>query len=93
MPKPICVKCGTFCKPKRNGVYVCEYMPRHSNAPPGIANAKGWMPYKVWVADMNSCHTCGYEVVHGFGGSPMSERHHDDFDKWMALVTVHVYDC
>lgn len=93
MPKPICVKCGTFFKPKTNGVYVLEQMPIGQKQEPGIANNKGWIPYKIWMADLYECHSCGAEIVHGYGFAPQSEHYKDDFKHWQELVTVTVNDC
>lgn len=96
MPKPICVKCGTFFKPKKNGVFALEQMPNgtaQGPTPPGTVNAQYWQPYKIWVGDLYECHSCGTEIVHGYSGSPISEHYKGDFGDWMNYVTITVNDC
>jgi hypothetical protein len=80
-------------KPKRNGIYVLEQMPKSIKALPGLENGDDWQPYKVWVADLSECHLCGTQVVAGFGLRPVSECHMENFDGWMTLCTVTVNDC
>lgn len=66
MPKPICVKCGLFFKPKENGVMIEEGRP---------INNGNWAPYKLWRADLYSCKGCGTEIVVGFAREPCAEHH------------------
>jgi hypothetical protein len=95
MLKPICVKCGRFFKPKRNGVYVLEQMQRVNGAAPGLENSDSWRPYKLWHADLYEWHGCGTELVTGFGFGPMVEHYMPNFNQ--ALVShppsVIVNDC
>jgi hypothetical protein len=93
--KPICVKCGLFFKPKKNGIRVLEQMPMCNGATPGLANGEQWQPYKIWHADLWSCRGCGVEMVFGTGVIPLAERHQNDFAGLMASwpPSVVVNDC
>lgn len=88
MPKPACVKCQCFYRPKRNDVRVLEAMP-NGLAPRDLApdlNIRGrrfpeyWQPYKLWAADLWECPDCGHELIAGWGGMPYLERHHPGFE-------------
>jgi hypothetical protein len=63
--RPVCVKCETDMRPKKNGVYVLDH-------------AKVIGPYKLWSADLWVCPACEAEVVVGFGNSPM-EHYQEEF--------------
>lgn len=78
MPKPICVKCHTFFRPKKNGFYFLEGMPL-KGALPGLAEPDRWMPYKIWSADLWECQSCGTEIVVGVGAQPLGIQHERDF--------------
>lgn len=81
MPKPICVKCQRFYKPKRTGTYFTEQMPRGpERAPPGTAAPGKWTPYKVWCGDLWECQGCGNLLIVGTGSKPVRERHDPDFE-------------
>lgn len=74
MPKPVCVKCQRFFRPKRNGIGVLENMPATNGAVPGFEAPEQWRPYKLWDADLYECKGCGAEIVVGFGHVPMAEH-------------------
>lgn len=96
MPKPACVPCQRFFRPKRNGQRVLEGMPVGQDVPPGTADPDRWHPYKLWVADLWECEGCGAQIVSGYGREPQAERHHDGFDHLLevyALTLVRVNDC
>lgn len=89
MPKPACVKCRCFYRPKTNGVRVIEAMPRpfegESTIRPnekiaGRRQPAVWQPYKLWVADLWECPDCGHELITGWAQKPMMERHEPDFN-------------
>lgn len=83
MPKPACPKCSMFYRPKKNAILVIEGAPD--------AN-KVWSPYKVWYADLWHCLSCGHELISGFGKQPVSERHENDFQGWVARATHTIND-
>jgi len=95
MPKPVCVPCQRFFRPKCNGVAVIENMPDTSKTAPGLAEPEHWRPYKLWRADLWHCLGCGAEIVVGFGHVPLAEHYQPDFDKWMARAAplLPVNDC
>ena len=64
----VCVPCGVFMKCEQNGVTVEELMEDGS-------------PYKLWDADKYRCPSCGYEVVSGFGRSPLAEHYEASYGK------------
>tara|TARA_Y100000310_G_scaffold286560_1_gene310863 strand:+ start:929 stop:1198 length:270 start_codon:yes stop_codon:yes gene_type:complete len=73
--RPICVPCGRFFKPAKNGFNFTEGMPPTGNAPPDE-----WVPYKIWSGDRYECSTCGANIIVGVGASPISEHYHEDFE-------------
>jgi hypothetical protein len=94
MPKPVCVKCKRFFKPKKNGVWLMEQMPSHDRAAPGTGEEEAWRPYKVWHADLLVCHGCGTEIIVGFAPQPIAEHFEDNFFRdALATVTHTVNDC
>ena len=93
MPKPICVKCMRFFKPKKTGIVALEQMPKKNDALPGDGDQANWTPSKCWSADLYSCKGCGAEIIYGFGLGPIAEHHEIDFYKIMALAKYVVNDC
>ncbi len=94
--KPICVKSQRFYRPHYTGRRFVECMPKDSLIPtaPGTSEPGKWKPYKVWQGDEWICHGCGSLIIVGTGFAPVSERHHDDFDKAVALADyVRINDC
>lgn len=89
MPKPICVKCQRFYRPKKNGVLALEGKPIHPDAQPGIEQADLWTPYKLWHADLMECRGCGHQLIVGFGHSPIWQ----DFQPDQPKETHRVNDC
>lgn len=93
MPKPACVKCKMFYRPKRNGVAVTESMPTQTGARAGEVDAALWKPYKLWEADLWHCLGCGHELIAGWGGTPLTEHYKDNFAKLHALSQFTINDC
>lgn len=95
--KPICVPCRRFFRPKKNGVYFVEGMPRDGviNPEPGARRmAEDWQPYKLWVGDLYQCQGCGSLTIVGVGGAPIAERHHPGFEEKVRLVaSMMICDC
>lgn len=90
MPKPCCLRCQCFYRPLKNGVRVLENMPvvphgadrvRDNEEIRGRRSPGEWAPYKLWVADLWECPDCGHQLVTGFGGGPVVERHHAEFNQ------------
>jgi hypothetical protein len=93
MPKPICVKCKRFYKPKKNGIFALEQMPKANGAKPGLEDEENWEPYKIWRADLYKCEGCNHEIVDGFSWGPLAEHYEDNFKRWAQFVTYTVNDC
>ena len=93
MPKPICVQCQTFYRPKKNGIVVLEQMPMKTGAEPGTIDPTAWEPYKIWLADLYECNSCGMELITGFGANPACEHYEPRFAEAMKYVTHTVNDC
>jgi hypothetical protein len=93
MPKPICIPCQRFFKPKRIGAIVLEQMPLHNDAAPGAINGAAWRPHRIWSADVLACRGCGAEILSGFGRAPIAEHYQAEFADMLARVTHTVNDC
>jgi len=79
MPKPICVPCQRFFRPKKNGFPVIEQMPTDNDAVPGTSQPEKWSPYKLWIGDLWECQGCKAQIVVGFASEPISEHFHEAF--------------
>lgn len=87
----VCVKCGKFLHPKKNGVVVEEGMPNGEKN----LNANGWGSYKLWMADLLECRECGVEIISGFGFHPFAEHYQDDYNAMREKYPPRVFveDC
>lgn len=94
MPKPVCVACQRFYRPKTIGFGWIEGMPR-DNALPGRAEPDKWSPYKLWNSDLWECPDCGSEIIVGHGANPISEHYLPEFADQVAVfeATLQVNDC
>lgn len=63
----LCVRCERIMRPKRNGVIIEELM-------------DDGRPYQKWEADALECPACGFEVVAGFGRTPLVEHWQDSYE-------------
>lgn len=86
MPRPVCVACQCFYRVVKNGVRIIEGKPTHADAKLGLAEPDAWVPYKVWLADMYQCPSCGHRIISGFAKSPSWEDYYgplleDDYYK------------
>lgn len=83
MPRPTCVTCRRFFRPKKNSVCIEEGLP--------LADGS-WAPYKLWDADLWACPGCGAEIVVGYGLAPLSEHHlttyQDDVARFQPIFRV-----
>ena len=77
--KPICVKCQRFYRPKKNGLFFIEGMPRVSPALPGLREPANWQPYKIWSGDVWECPDCHAEIIVGTGREPVAIQHEAGF--------------
>ena len=93
MPKPVCVQCQTFYRVKKNGIVLLEQMPVATAAEPGTIDPTAWEPYKIWLADLYECRSCGMQIVTGYGANPASKHHEQGFMEAMQYVTHIVNDC
>ena len=69
--KPICVDCGLFYRPAKNGTAFIEGMPVGDD----------WKPYKLWMGDLWQCQQCGHKLIVGVGAQPIAEHYQPDFAK------------
>lgn len=89
--KPVCVKCGLFYRPEKNGYMFEEGMPIDSMAAFYHANdrtefdgksfAPNWKSYKIWRGDKWRCVGCENEIVVGFANCPISEHYMGDYQQ------------
>lgn len=92
MPKPICMTCKKFYRPKKNGVTIEEGMPLGVDS---CGVSKEWVPYKLWRGDLMECKGCGHQIVYGFGLRPLAEHYQKDYDriKESEGVIAFIEDC
>ena len=69
---PICSKCQINLRPVKNGVEVLE-----------LAD---FGPYRLWEADEYECPRCRIRIITGFGFSPYTEHHKDDFTRLLEAA-------
>lgn len=94
MPKPVCVKCQRFFRPRHNGYWWTEGMPRGTGVPPGKEHADAWVPYKLWNGDLYECQGCGHQIVVGHSVSPIAEHYQQErFNDLNQRSNVQVNDC
>lgn len=93
--KPICVPCQRFFRVEQDGYCFVEGMPGPSHPRPGIADAEGWNPYKLWSGDLWKCEGCGAEIVSGTGRGPIAEHYQPDFAEKVEKcgAKLQVNDC
>jgi len=66
----VCVKCGKSMRPKENGIRAVEMA--------------DFGPYKIWMADLWKCPSCGIEIISGFGNKPEAGHFQPDFTSLLA---------
>lgn len=103
MPKPVCVKCGLFYRPKRNGQVFEEGKPYKSepNEPVRYTEQDGeqvqWTGYKLWHADLWECRGCGNQIITGAGAAPLVEHFEDRYQivraRYGGDTIPFVHDC
>lgn len=90
MAKPVCMKCKLFFRPKKNGTYFTEAMPRGSNEA-----TRSWVPYKIWAGDLWECRGCGTEIIIS-GLHEMAIQHEESFktlQKSTGAGDIQINDC
>ena len=100
MPKPVCVKCQCFYRPKRNGFYWTEMMPSGVADPQenirGLRKPQAWMDYKLWSGDLYECPDCEHQIVVGHGAQPIAEHWHTEYMRQKVAhgaTQLEVKDC
>jgi hypothetical protein len=62
----VCANCNRAMRPKKNGAAFVEMA--------------GDRPYKLWMADLWECQTCGAQVLHTDSRQkPVAESYQPDF--------------
>jgi len=93
MPKPACLKCQRFYRPKKNGFVWLESMPIENHAAPGTDYPEKWKPYKIWHSDLWECDGCGHELITGHSHNPIATQHEPKFKDWLPHVKGTINDC
>lgn len=93
MPRPVCVSCQRFFRPKTNGFYWVEGKPTEYDTPSGKERPDLWVPYKLWMGDLWQCQGCGVEIVVGHGLNPISQDYVKGFAQSVRDVPLQVNDC
>lgn len=93
MPKPACIKCQRFFRPKKNGYVLTEMKPTSYMAEPGKQTPELWEPYKVWRCDLYECEGCGHQIAVGYGHDPSSQDYLPDFKEEVLMSDSLVNDC
>ena len=95
--KPVCVKCGLFFKPKKNGAVWEEGAPifgtQMKDGRP--VDQEAWRGYKLWQGDLWECRECGAQIIVGTGFSPLSLSHEPRYKsiKASSPPLLRVNDC
>lgn len=102
MPKPVCVACRCFYRPKTNGFAWIEGKPHGGDVLPepsenvrGLRRPEVWTPYKLWNSDLWECPDCGHQVIVGHAPNPASEHYEPDFTAQVASygAELQINDC
>lgn len=72
--RPVCSKCQVELRPTNNDAMVVD----HAYDPP--------QPYKIWCADEWTCPKCGYQIVIGFGDSPIAHHFEPEFQPILSSI-------
>jgi predicted RNA-binding Zn-ribbon protein involved in translation (DUF1610 family) len=80
--RPVCVKCEVELRPEKNSVGLVDYMTL------GEGEDEKTDPSQVWEADLWKCPVCGYEIVTGFGNSPVSTLHESNFQRILTRYST-----
>lgn len=87
MTKPVCVKCGLFYRPKKNGQIFEEGKPFQASSSDKVryveqeGERNSWTGYKLWQADLWECRGCGNQIISGSGVAPLGEHFQSDYEK------------
>ena len=68
--RPVCAACQVEMHPERNGV--------------GVLDMADYGPVNLWDADLWECPKCHFQIVSGFGDSPVAR--HNEGDRFERLV-------
>lgn len=76
-----CATCHRFFRVIKTGVFFEEGMPV---AEPGLGDdgrsKTGWVPYKLWAADLAECPECGARVLFTSQGQhPVAEHYQREY--------------
>lgn len=106
MVKPICVPCGLFFRPERNGQPVEEGKPHNTGGQPtrwsgqNPGDERGsfdWTSYKLYVGDKWKCRGCGAEIIVGIISGPIAYHHEKEYvdvrEQWGGDTIPFVHDC
>jgi hypothetical protein len=72
---------------------VLEQVPMATAAEPGTIDPTAWQPWRIWLADLYECRSCGMELITGFAPYPAAENFEDCFSEAVQHVTHTVNDC
>lgn len=70
-----------------------EQMPIATSAEPGTIDPTAWRPYKIWMADLYECQSCGHQIIAGYGVAPACEQHEPRMAEALKYVTHTINDC
>lgn len=73
----VCLPCEKEMFISKSGVIVEEHM-------------DNGRPYKIWMADLRECPTCGHQCIVGFGDKPLVEHFQDDYEEQGKKVQFHI---
>lgn len=101
MVKPVCVPCGLFFRPHRNGQVFEEGKPYQTKPDEPIrfyepGSLKPWTSYKLWRGDQWICRGCGATIILG-AGQNYAEHYQKNYelerDKAGGDKVPFVHDC
>lgn len=90
----VCIDCGKFFHPYKNGVVFEEGMPVNGSSYQRPEEME-WKSYKLWRCDELECPKCGKHILGGVAHYPMGVQHELHYKALRDALEVRVFvkDC
>jgi DNA-directed RNA polymerase subunit RPC12/RpoP len=90
----VCIDCGKFFHPFKNGVVFEEGMPTGRSTYMNPEEME-WTSYKLWRSDELACPGCGKHILGGVAFGPFAIQHELHYKELREKCKVRVFvkDC